>query len=71
MLHLILDNKEIFEVNVLSLSIAQGNVEHDKYYKHLDEKWIKFCKEHNFNPHTDANNKVYRLYLDLCAEGLV
>lgn len=36
-----------------------------------EAKWVKFCKKHRFNPRKDYNTKIYRLYLDLCINGLV
>lgn len=40
------------------------------YKKEEDEKWLKFCKEHNFDSR-NTNGKYYDLYLRMCAEGLL
>lgn len=42
-----------------------------RYSKSSDKKWIKFCKDHNFNPIKDANGKIYDLYLDFCINHLI
>lgn len=59
---------EVEEVNLDNIPAVGAN-EYSHPYK--EEKWIKFCRKHNFNPWKDYYTKVYDLYLRLCAEGLV
>lgn len=72
LLHIRTGYYEVWEVNPTSLSSVSESpcFTPDRYNKYRDEKWRRFCKEHHFHPIEDANNKIYRLYLDLCAEGL-
>ena len=70
-LHIIVKYGEVMEVNPLTITIENQDKPEDKYYIHKDKKWKDFCKKHHFNPRTDVNGKIYRLYLDLCAEGII
>jgi hypothetical protein len=56
------------ELNIPIITVQVGD---SRFYRDREEKWIEFCKKHNFNPHKDAYGKIYDLYLELCAEGLV
>lgn len=70
----IIQDREVIEISLSSIPIIplkEGGLPEDKYYKHRDKKWIKFCKEHHFHPRKDANGKIYNLYLQLCAEGII
>lgn len=56
------------ETTTLKKELPSGN----SYFRRAEEdKWVKFCKKHNFHPIHDAHGKIYDLYLELCAEGLV
>ena len=70
----IIQDREIIEISLSTIPLVPSKGAksfEDKYYKSRDEKWRKFCKEHHFHPHKDANGKIYRLYLQLCAEGII
>ena len=71
MLHIQVKFGDIIEINPLTLSIEEGEEDCHKYHKSTDEKWKKFCKEHNFNLQSGRNSKIYNLYLQLCAEGII
>ena len=45
--------------------------EESRFCRESEPKWIDFCKEHHFHPVKDAYGKIYDLYLELCAEGMV
>ena len=56
-----------------TISVSIG-AEEQKYNPLKDEKWIEFCKKHNFHPKKDyyyGEGKIFRLYLDLCANDLI
>ena len=42
-----------------------------EYFPWEDSKWKKFCKDHNFNYAQDSHGKIYDLYLQMCAEGMI
>lgn len=50
-----------------SLSVWQKS----DYHKEKDGKWVGFCREHGLGKCESANPKWHRLYLDLCACGLL
>lgn len=58
-------------LEIETLTITREVPAEDHFCKFTEKKWIKFCKEHNFNPIKDCRGKIYELYLQLCAEGLV
>lgn len=62
---------EVIEIDDQELIVPETPIvpTREKYHIWEDEKWKKFCKEHNFN-HREYG-KIYDLYLRLCAEGLV
>lgn len=70
----IIQDREIVEISLSTIPLIPSKGARsfeDKYHKFRDEKWIKFCKEHRFHPTKDANGKIYNLYLQLCAEGII
>ena len=62
---------EVWVLETDSIPLMEDLVSGSDYHRHNDEKWIKFCKEHNFHPIKDAYSKFYELYLQLCAEDLI
>lgn len=69
--HIMVGFNDAVELNPSTVDIIEGTAPSDKYYLFLDKKWQKFCKDHNFSPTKDANGKIYDLYLQLCAEGII
>jgi len=69
-MHIVVSFGEVVEINTSSLQI---DTEEDKgdYRVWKDKKWYKFCKDHNFHPIKDAYGRIYQLYLQLCAEGII
>nr|DAI51238.1 MAG TPA: hypothetical protein [Caudoviricetes sp.]DAQ75757.1 MAG TPA: hypothetical protein [Caudoviricetes sp.] len=60
------------EVTTLEIKITTVGCKDAHMYNYKkDKKWLKFCREHNFDSYRDYNTKVYDLYLRLCAEGLL
>ena len=61
---------EIWEINPESLPDPEmASMRTVGYCPEKDEKWLKFCKDHKFP--TNANGKVYDLYLRMCGAGLI
>lgn len=50
----------------ISIQVDSGDYDYKE-----DEKWRKFCKDHNFHPIRDYGTRVYDLYLRLCGVGLI
>lgn len=66
----IMHQGESIEINVHSINISIE--EHTGEFIPWEEpKWRKFCKAHNFDRIKDYGGKIYRLYLDMCAEGML
>lgn len=64
--------EESLEINTLTVNIDMDILSrYERFTPWEEPKWIKFCKKHNFNPIKDFNTKFYRLYLDMCAEGII
>lgn len=58
---------EFEEFNNPSILIT---IEANDYIPSKDEKWIRFCKKHHFNPTKDCHTKYYRIYLECCINGI-
>ena len=69
----IVHNGEDIEINVTSINITLGanSSSYDRIIPWEEPKWINFCKKHKFNPIKDYNTKIYRLYLEMCAEDML
>lgn len=66
----IMHQGESIEVNIHSINISiEEHVE--EFIPWEEPKWIKFCNKHRFHPVNDYGGKIYRMYLEMCAEGLV
>lgn len=62
-----------YESDYIDFSIVHTRkCEEPKHFHGWEEpKWVNFCKKHHFNPKKDYRSKIYHLYLQLCAEGMV
>lgn len=67
---ILISEEEIFEFDTPSICVSMFSTEKGDYSPETDEKWLKFCKEHNFNS-KNTRGKVYNLYLEMCAEGML
>lgn len=68
----VMSKGEAIEVNIHSINITLGaNSSYERFIPWEEPKWIKFCKEHRFHPVKDYESKIYRMYLDMCAEGML
>lgn len=56
---------EIEEVNTIIHNMSTNGI--NRYHYSKDKKYMQFLKKHNFT----NNERVFDLYLRLCAEGLV
>ena len=70
-LHLVISPLEVIEIKQIIILRDDSKSDDDKYNKFTDPKWIKFCKDHRFHYVKDSYGKIYELYLQLCAEGLI
>lgn len=67
---IIVSEEEIFEFDAPAICVSLFSTEKGDYSPLKDEKWLKFCKEHRFNPQNNKG-KIYDLYLRMCAEGML
>lgn len=69
----IMSKGEFLEINIHSINITLDTnaSSYERFIPWEEQKWIDFCKKHRFNPERDYYTKIYRLYLDMCAEGLI
>jgi hypothetical protein len=69
----IISKGESIEINIHSINISldTNGSPYEKFIPWEEPKWIQFCKEHKFHPIKDYDTKIYRLYLDMCTEGLI
>lgn len=67
---IIVSEEEIFEFDTPAICVSLFSSEKGDYSPLKDEKWLKFCKEHNFNS-KNVQGKIYNLYLEMCAEGML
>ena len=67
---ILISEEEIFEFDAPSICVSMFSTEKGDYSPETDEKWLKFCKEHNFNS-KNTRGKIYNLYLEMCAEGML
>lgn len=70
--HLI-QNGELLEFDTLTVHIEVDSYDsnYEMFIPQEEYKWVQFCRAHNFSPTKDYGGKIYRLYLEMCAEGLI
>lgn len=66
---ILISEEEVFEFEP-AICVSLFSTEKGDYSPLKDEKWLKFCKEHKFNPQNNKG-KIYDLYLRMCAEGML
>lgn len=69
----VMSKGESIEINIHSINITldTNSSSYDRFIPWEESKWIKFCKEHRFHPIKDYESKIYRMYLEMCAEGML
>ena len=68
--HLIIDH-DCVEVETVIIDFGIIRETEDYFFPCEEPKWVKFCKDHRFNPKEDYNTKIYKLYLEMCAEDML
>ena len=68
-LHMI-HHGELLEFDTLTVHIEVLQYGSEYSCPQEEDKWVKFCKEHHFDPISDYDSKIYKLYLELCSEGM-
>lgn len=69
----IMSKGESIEINIHSINVTLGSnaSSYERFIPWEESKWVDFCKKHRFHPVKDYGGKIYRMYLDMCAEGLL
>lgn len=69
----VMSKGESIEINIHSINISldANTSSYERFIPWEEPKWIDFCNKHRFHPVNDYGGKIYRMYLDMCAEGLL
>ena len=59
------------DINSINTSLSANSSSYERFIPWEEQKWIDFCYKHKFHPVKDYGGKIYRMYLEMCAEGLV
>lgn len=60
-----------FDTLTIHIEVTSYGSNYDRFVPQEEPKWVEFCRKHKFSPTRDYGSKVYRMYLEMCAEGLI
>lgn len=67
-----IDNQDVIDtVNINFDTFSPEKADSGDYIKDRDEKWMKFCREHNLSQKERHHPKWHELYLVMCSEGMI